>query len=179
MNKILLLFLLLTLHSCASVPLSTMVQMSSFDTQDFIKLNEDELRVKIMLPQGFKLNTDKSWLGIDIKSAAGKHQGIFELDQDYEKVISQSRGFLEESELVTEYTLQLSEASKVKFRNLQKFISRASAEDIHIRVVPKLKFIPEGAVSVQVWVDLLLSKAQGYFTLVNAAQLPLNKLRKK
>ena len=177
MNRIVLLFLFLTLNSCASMPLSTIVRMSTFDGQDFVKLKAEELRVKVMLPEGFALNGDESWLGIDIKSSTGVYQGKFELKQEFEETIQLNGGLFDEPEQVTAFTLGLSESSTVEFNELQQFISSASAEDIHIRVVPKLESFPVDAVTVKVWIDLLLSQSQGYLTLVDAAKLPLDKLR--
>jgi hypothetical protein len=89
-----------------------------------------------------------------------------------------SAGFFSEPEQVVIYLLSLASSSRVKFSDLQRFISKATAEDIAIRVVPKLASYPPDATSVKVSVDLLLYQSQGFLTLVDAARLPLGKLAK-
>ena len=75
MNRAVLLLLCLWLGGCVSIPLSTIVRMSTFDEQDFVALNPDVVRVRITLPQVFKLDAGQSSLGVKITSPAGVHYG--------------------------------------------------------------------------------------------------------
>ena len=147
--------------------------MSSFDSQDFVALNPDELRVIVVLPREFTLDTNTSWMGVDISSSAGMHQGVFELREESVQSEEISKGFFSEPQEITSYLLSLTPASKVKFNSLQVFVSKAAAEDVTIRVVPKLASRPENATSVSVSIELQLSQEQGFFTLVDSAQLML------
>jgi len=160
------------------VPLSTVVRMSTFDAENFAALNPDELRVRVILPGGFVLDTRESWLGIDMTSSAGQHHGVFKLLEESVLLSEISKGFFSEPEQGTSYLLSLTPSSRVEFRDLQHFVSKATADDISIRVVPKLASHPKDATSVNISVDLLLSQSQGFFTLVDSAQLPLGKLAK-
>ena len=173
MNRLLLLTLTIIIGSCSSVPLSTIARMSSFDSQDFVSLNPDDLRVIVVLPREFTLDTKTSWLGVDISSSAGMHQGVFELCEESVRSEETSKGFFSEPEEITSYLLSLTPASKEKFNSLQVFVSKAAAEEVTIRVVPKLASRPENATSVSVSIDLQLSQEQGFFTLVDSAQLML------
>jgi len=166
-TAILLLFLCIT--GCMSVPLSTLVRMSTFNERDFAALDAEVVRVRIKLPEGFALNVAKSWLGIEITSAAGAHQATFELDQELVQTSLTPRGSV--------YVLRLSPPSRTKFRDLQRFIGKGRADEISIRVVPRLASFPKDATSAKVWIDLLLSKTQGYFTLLDGATIELEKLR--
>jgi hypothetical protein len=157
-NRIIILlssFIIITISSCSSVPLST-----------------------ITLPREFKLDAERSWLGIDIMSAAGQHHGVFELNQESVELREIPAGIFSDSEHVISYLLSLTQSSQVEFGDLQHFTSKAAAEDVNIRVVPKLESFPEDATSVEVSVDLQLSESRGFFTLLDAAQLPLGKLVK-
>ena len=173
MKRLLLLTLTIIMSSCSSVPLSTIARMSSFDSQDFVNLNPDDLRVIVVLPSEFTLDTKTSWMGVDISSSAGMHQGVFELREESVRSEETSKGFFSEPEEITSYLLSLTPASKVKFNSLQVFVSKAVAEDVAIRVVPKLASRPENATSVNVSIELQLSQEQGFFTLVDSAQLML------
>jgi len=148
--------------------------MSSFDSQDFVALNPDELRVIVVLPREFTLDTKTSWMGVDISSSAGIHQGVFELREESVRSEETSKGFFSEPEEVTSYLLSLTPASKVEFSNLQVFVNKAAADNVAIRVVPKLASRPENATSVNVSIELQLSQEQGFFTLVDSAQLMLD-----
>lgn len=172
-----LLLLCLGISSCVSVPLSTIVRMSTFDESDFAQLNPDVVRVRIKLPQGFNLNAGKSSLGVKITAAAGVHYGEFKLDQEAAEGTQLSKGMFSENTPGTAYTLRLSAPSKKEFRELQTFVSRGQPGEVTIYVSPRLSSFPNDVPSVNIWIDLLLSESQGYFTLVDAAELPMEQIR--
>lgn len=163
---------------CASVPLSTMMRMSRFNERDFARLDPDVIRVKVTLPDGFALDARRSALGVKVASAAGLHESAFELEQESLQPTRVSDGLLSRSVPATASTLRLAPPSKDKFRTLQTFIGRAPADEIEIRVMPRLASWPPQAQTGKVWIDLLLSSAQGWFTLLDGAPIPLDRLRR-
>lgn len=163
----------LLLWGCAAVPLSTMVRMSRFDEGDFAQLSADALRVRIRLPEGFGLDATRSWLGVEIASAAGVHNARFALEDEAVRRVPLPSQLFSGSKHGTEYVLRLAQPSRTEFRHLQAFVSRGPAENIDIRVVPKLAAAPPDAAAVDVWIDLLLSETEGYFRLVDGATLSL------
>ncbi len=177
MKRLAKILLCLCLSGCVSVPLSTIVRMSSFDERDFALLDAEVVRVKVTLPSGFGLDVGRSWLGVELTSPAGSHQSAFELEQERVQVVEIPGGVLSRAQAGTAYTLRLTATSKAKFRELQAFINRGRANQVTIRVVPRLSSFPKETDSVTVWIDLLLSATQGYFTLVDAATLPMERLR--
>jgi hypothetical protein len=176
-RRIALALLCFGLGSCVSVPLSTMVRMSTFDERDFAALDPEVLRVRITLPQGFGLDVKRSWLGVELTSAAGTHQATFELDPERIQTAEIAGGFFADTRSGTAYVLRLSAPSKAKFRDLQSFVAKGRSDQITIRVVPRLSSSPKDADGVTVWIDLRLSQADGYFTLVDAATIELDALR--
>lgn len=172
-----LVLLCLCASGCVSVPLSTLVRMSTFDEHDFAALDGGTLRVRITLPQGFELNVPRSWLGIELKSAAGVHEATFQLDPEQVQAAALPGGLFSATAPGTAYVLRLSERSKTSFRELQGFVARGRADEITIRVVPRLASSPAGESQVSVWIDLLLSQTQGFFTLVDGAVIPLDQIR--
>lgn len=176
-TALLLLCLCLGLTGCVSVPLSTIVRMSTFDEQDFVQLDPDVVGIKIKLPQGFNLNTGKSSLGVKITSAAGVHYGDFKLEQVTAEKAQLSTGIFSEHTPGTAYTLKLSVPSKKEFRKLQTFVRRGQPGEVVISVAPILSSFPNDVSSVKVWIDLLLSESQGYFTLLDAAEIPMEAIR--
>ena len=166
------------LHACASVPLSTMARMSTFDEQKFAAVRAEEVGVRIRVPKGFELDVAKSGLAITLASKAGVHESRFDLEQVGLRDVEVDAGWLSGAEPGVEYELRLRGPSQDRFRELQAFVAKARADDILIRVMPKLASSPADATAVTVWIDLRLSEAEGYFALVDGAAIELSRLRK-
>jgi hypothetical protein len=177
MTTAVLLVLSLCLCGCGSVPLSTIARMSTFNERDFAALDADVVRVRITLPEGFALDVGKSTLGIELTSAAGAHQSTFELDQELLQPGVIPGGIFLSSQRGSVYVLRLSAPSQAKFRELQRFMGKGRADQVTIRVVPRLASFPKDVASARVWIDLLLTRTQGYFTLIDGATVDLKKLR--
>lgn len=178
MKKILLFIISLSLCGCTSIPIATMVKMSTFGWEDFQAINSEEVKVKITVPDGFVLNADKSWVGVDVNSSSGAHYGVFNLEE-FERPYSEQQKNFFTNKKVTVYNLRFDSLSKDKFDQLQGFLSHSEADDIAIRVVPKLDSFPTTAKNVEVSIDIQFSSADGYFTLIDKAELSLDKLRAK
>jgi hypothetical protein len=69
------------------------------------------------------------------------------------------------------YVLRLPDRSARAFHDLQKFVDPRNADAIDLKVAVAMKEVPAGATSMKVWIDLSLSAAQGYFTLVDGGTL--------
>lgn len=165
------------LAACAAVPLSTMVRMSTFDHRDFVALEPDAIEVRITLPEEFVLDAAKSWLGVEVTSAAGSHAGEFKLTQTARTTAQASRGLFGGDIAATAYTLRLTEPARAEFGRLQAFVAQGQPGAVTIRVVPILSSFPQNAASTTVWIDLRLSRTQGYFTLLDGAEVPMDRIR--
>jgi ABC-type uncharacterized transport system auxiliary subunit len=172
---LIMLALCLMLASCASVPLSTLVRMSSFSQEKFVRLRPEDVGIKIRFAEGFGLDVANSRLAIEVASNSGAHSAAFDLEQTELRPVQLQAGLFSSPQPGVEYEFRLSEESKSQFRQLQAFVARAKVEDIAIRVMPKLGDKPEGVASVVVWIDLRLTPQEGYFALVKAAEISLRK----
>lgn len=171
------LLLCLALTGCVSVPLSTMVRMSTFDERDFAQLDPEVLRVRIRLPAAFALDAARSALGVRITAAAGEHRGEFRLDPERVDPTLLPGGLLAADVPGRGYTLRLSAESIVAFRQLQDFVAGGPPSGVVISVAPRLSAFPDDARQVRVWVDLRLREGQDFFTLLDAAEIPMDALR--
>lgn len=177
MKRIASAVLYLCLSSCVSVPLTTIVRMATFDERDFVQLDPDAIRARIKLVDGFVLDPDKSTLGVKITSEAGDHSGEFRLQKVTESRTELSKGLLSDDLLGTEYTLKLAAQSKDEFRKLQSFVAKGRPGQVIIAVAPILLSFPKDAPTTNIWIDLLLAKEQGYFTLLEGAEVPMEGIR--
>lgn len=157
------------------MPLSTLMRMSSFSQEKFVGLRPEDVGVKIRFAEGFGLDVPKSRLAVEVASSAGVHNAAFDLEPTVLQPVRLPAGLFASPRPGVEYQLRLSAQSRSKFRQLQTFVARAKVDDIGIRVMPKLAVKPEGAASVLVWIDLRLRSEEGYFALVEAAEIPLAK----
>ncbi|RLV59527.1 hypothetical protein D5018_11700 [Parashewanella curva] len=86
-------------------------------------------------------------------------------------------GIFQTSEQRNVYTLELNSTAQNSFKELQQFLAKHQNVDINIRVVPKLQSYPNDASYIKMWVDLQLSSQDGYFRLIDGAELSLEQLK--
>ncbi len=151
--------------------------MATFDERDFVQLDPDVIRVRIKLVEGFALDPGKSTLGVKITSEAGDHFGEFKIEKVTEGRAELSKGLFSSNVMGTEYTLKLAPQSKDEFRKLQSFVGRGRPGQVIIAIAPILSSYPKEASTTNVWIDLLLSKDQGFFTLLEGAEVPMEGIR--
>lgn len=169
--------LCLALASCASIPLSTMARMSHFDESDFAALDASAVRIRIALPQSFELDADKSRLRVKVVSGTREREDQFALEPELVEPDTRGGGLFSAPVPCTVYVLRLAEPSRKSFQELQAFALEGRVEEIDIVVRPAFAAIPEGATAVTVWIDLLLSPVDGWFTLMDAARIELGASR--
>jgi hypothetical protein len=169
--------LCLWLSGCVSVPLSTIVRMATFDERDFVQLDPDVIRVRLKLVEGFVLDPGKSTLGVKIASEAGDHFGEFKLDKVTESRAELAKGMFSSDVMGNEYTLKLAAQSKKEFRKLQSFVGKGRPGQVTIFIAPILSSYPKEARTTNVWIDLLLSVDDGFFTLLDGAEVPMGGIR--
>jgi hypothetical protein len=158
----------LVLSACSVVPLSTMWKMRSFSAGDFARIQPAELRVKILLPQGFTLDLDKNKpaLQFRITTARGPTEGKLELTKVSEADVVEKTGAKHE------YVLKFADESLATFATLQK-LARGVGEGTpaSLNVGCSLKEIPPGVREGHITVSLLLFPEDGYFVLLDNLRL--------
>jgi hypothetical protein len=169
--------LCLTLASCASIPLSTIARMSHFDESDFAALDATAVRIRIALPQDFDLNAEKSRLRVKVASGTREREDQFDLEPELAEPDTHGGGLFSAPIPCTSYVLRLTGPSRQRFKELQAFTTEGRIDAIDIAVRPAFAKIPEGATTVTAWIDLLLSRSDGWFTLLDAARVELGALR--
>ena len=169
--------LCLALASCASIPLSTIARMSGFDEADFAALDPSAVRIRIALPEGSELDAEKSRLRAKVVSGTREREDQFHLEPELVEPDTRGGGLFSAAVPCTVHVLRLTEASRQSFEALQAFASEGRINVIDITVRPAFAAMPEDATSVTVWIDLLLSRSDGWFTLMDAASVELGMLR--
>lgn len=173
----------LALSACSAVPLSTMWKMRSFGPEDFGRIQPDQLRVKILLPQGFTLDLakDKPTLQFRITTEHGPSAGKVELTKVSESDVTEKVGIVTSVSVPKhEYVLKFADDSLATFATMQKLargVGKGAAVNLNVSCF--LEKIPEGAREGRLTVSLLLFPEDGYFVLLDNLKLQLPEPDKK
>ncbi|MBD3653550.1 hypothetical protein [Kangiella sp.] len=166
------LVLLILLQGCSSMPLSTMLKMSSFDETDFVNLKAEDIRVKV------RNNTQENVLRNNVlryqyRGPEGAIDESFSMELINENVETIEHWFTDNSVQHSGWYKLDSEGIKL-FKELQKdplLAMRKKEGDFTFSVTFKLsKNAPE---RFMMSIDLLLNPEDGYFTLFDQHELDL------
>lgn len=170
------LLIITVLTGCASMPLGTMMKLSSMDEQTLWELDPAEIRVKVAMPLGYIIDTDTAELSLRATHLTGlQAQNDFLLEVLDITQSTRSRGLLRSDIAVNEYKLALPDAAIEAFKELQKeqHSMRAAQQSggYNISVRSRFSEVPEDASSIQFWVDIKLEESADYMTLFNGATI--------
>lgn len=176
-NILLISFLL---SACSSIPLSTMVKLSSFDEQQLTLLNVADIRAKITINQFINLDLENTNMGISIENDSGEMQLAFPL-----KVLSVTQnpaqtGFLSKKNASQTFLLKLSAAGEKDFKKLQQQLQQPKKSKIGFSVDAKLKknkeLTPEQqAQTIVMTIEMKINNQDGFFTLFDEYELKESK----
>ncbi len=169
-----LLLLPLLLSSCASIPLTTLARLSTFDEQDFIALNADQLRVKSLISTGVRMNEAASKLEVTLTSKQGARHYALQLTQLSERTLLTEAGWFSTAQSQLEQIFCLSDASKQQFKQLQQEFSGQTLDSFDVGIQISLKRDTPDIDAVVASVSLQLSADDAYFTLIDAAEIELS-----
>ena len=164
------------LAGCASIPLSTMARMSSFDERSLIQLDPAQIRVRVAVPVGFEVDIEKTKLEIDLHDEAGnKRHGEFALSRLATTRSQRPGGFLRADVAANQYDLALTPESMKRLRELQAYAASHALKSYEMRVGAELGKVPEDAKALRFWADVKLSDRDAYMTLFDGAEIVLKR----
>ena len=153
------------LQACSNIPISTMIKMSSFDEDDFIQLNPEELRVRV------RSNTETNVIASnqltysykDTETYIDRYLSLEKLEE--EKVRTVKHWFKDDTvEHISWY--KLDEEGVEQFRALQQHPvlqdkDREGTFELSVQTV----YTEDSPMQFLLSADLLLDPEDGYFTL--------------
>ena len=166
-----------SLSSCTSMPLSAISRGASFNENNIAFLDARGLRVKVALPEGFGLDLDRTRLRASISSSTGSREAEFALESLATTSEKRGGGYVSKEIAVTASEMDLTDAAAKSLRELQGFVASGKVKSFSLDVQVKLKEAPPGATSARVWVEIMLSPMEGYFTLVDGGTVPVTASR--
>lgn len=165
----------LLLASCGSMTLPSM-HSASFNESNFGFVDARALGVKVSLPRGYTLDARKTTLMAHVDATAGVHNTELALELVNTTEGKHSSGMVSSKEVdVTTFELDLPEESVKSLRELQRAVAQKTVKSVSLEVRVSLAEAPEGATSVKVWIELLMSGMEGYFTIIDGATIPIER----
>ncbi len=165
-----------TLTACSSVPISTMLKLSSFDEQSILTIEPSLIRAKITVNEFIDIDLPNTKLGLSLENSQGKLQLQFPLAKISLTENSASDSFFSSSPASQTYLLQLSPDAIADFKKLQKQLKSSDKNTFGFSVAAKLNkqedLTPEQEQErLFMTIELKLNKNEEFFTLIDNAEL--------
>ena len=174
-------FVIFTLFvaSCATIPISTMLEFRSFDEAKFVRLDPNHLLTKIHLDKPAEIKPEKTWLTLGVSSAQEERSFKYNLEVISEKTLPLESGWFGDTPSRTEYILKLSPKAIEEFSQLQQFMKTASPTGFDLHVSTAFRESEGDLSMVTMSIFLKLYANDDYFTLFDRAVLDVEKESKK
>uniref|UniRef100_UPI0040485134 hypothetical protein n=1 Tax=Rheinheimera sp. TaxID=1869214 RepID=UPI0040485134 len=171
MTRFVVILVSVLLSSCASVPLSTMLEFRSFGKEDFITIQPQDLRAKIQVDEPVLADVESAELALELTTERGMREFKFPLLLLSEEKIAPEVGFFSTSAGKTEYTLKLSDEAVKNFIATQKIIQDEQSGSLNFSVTTGFEKFPSEITEIGLSVFLKLSEEKGFVTLFDNAKL--------
>lgn len=174
--RYLIIVILLLTTACSSVPVGTLLKLSSFDEQYVSTLDPHEIRAKITVNAFLDVNLDDTKLGITIDNDKGEMALNFPLEII---TLTQNKaipGFFSQQPASQTYLLKLSPQAIADFKTLQSELTPPKESKFGFSVDAKLKkhknlTTAQSEQQLFMSIDLKLNHNDGFFTLFDKLEL--------
>ncbi len=168
MRKILFCLIFL-ITACSSIPLSTMIKMSSFDEDDFIRLQADEIRLKITINDTIPLQDTTTELAVEITDTDGTLNLSFPLETVKVEYAPATTSLFKSRPAYNIYIFRLTPAGIDNFNKIQGLLKTKKNSSISFSAgISDLNVGLAREQDVYLTIDLKLDQAGGYLTIVES-----------
>ena len=171
MTRFSLILISFLLSSCASVPLSTMLEFRSFGKDDFVNIKPQALRAKIQVDEPVLVDVESAELALELTTEKGMRKFKFPLILLRQEKIAPVAGFFSKSAGKTEYTLKLSDEAVKNFSATQQIIQDEKSGKLNFSVKTGYQKFPIEINEIGLSVFLKLSEERGFVTLFDNVKL--------
>lgn len=179
MQKIALLIIILVTHTltaCSSVPISTMLKLSSFDEQSLVSINPASIQAKITVNSFLNIDLVNTKLGLSLENSKGQLALLFPLEKLTLTQNSANDSFFSSSPANQTYLLQLSPDAIIDFNKLQSQLKISEKNTFGFSVAAKLKKQKNLTKAQKIeplfmTIELKLNEDEAFFTLLDKAEI--------
>jgi len=181
MRFAILLFALLALAGCASIPLSTMATFSQFDENTLTTLDPNQMLVKVSVGHDFNLKTDSTKLQLNVQpgNVNRSTEAAFGLELLSQVTEKRATGLFSADMEVTTYEFKIDRTGLEALKKLQSQLkSTGPVGDFSFNVDTEFDAKDETQIKDEMWfwIDIQLSEQQGYLPLFDAAKMEIKKV---
>lgn len=173
MTRLLILSLTLFISGCASIPINTMLTMSSFDEEDFMRIQPQELEARIQVDEPLTINIDETQLALELDTQKGLLSYEFPLVLVEQVNIPASSGFFSDDVAKTEYRLELSEKAIEDLKSVKEVFQEGQSGRFAFSVLTSFNGRPGNIEEVRLSMFLQLFEDEGFFTLFDDAKIEI------
>lgn len=171
-----MLVIIVVLSGCSSIPMGTLLKLSSFDEAYVSTLDPKKIRAKITVNAFLDVNVENTQLGLSIENSNGEMELNFPLQVitiTQNKAVS---GLFSQQVASQTYLLKLSEKAISEFKTLQAQLTPPQQSQFGFTVSAKLKkhknLTPiQQEQQLFMSIDLQLNEKEGFFTLFDQIEL--------
>ena len=173
--KIILILVSLLFVGCANIPLATMLEMRSFDEQQFVTIDAEQIQAKIQVDQPLQIDVTTVELSLAIGNVNGLRQFQFPLELVQHTKIAPEEGFFFSTPGQNEYRLKLSDEAVKNFKATQLIVANEPSGDYEISVRTGFADLPDDIEKIRLSIFLMLSEQRGFMTLFEDAELVIER----
>lgn len=168
--------LLCCLAGCASMPLSSMVQLAAMGREGLERVDPGQLRVRLSVSQGFEIDVNRARLRLSVTAPGGASRDVdLSLELIERLQFGRSTGLLRRALPQPTYLLRLTPQSAAELASMrQSLATRERGARRSFSVSAPFSSRPAQAKSVTLWADLKLSADSSWIALLDAAELTFN-----
>ena len=168
------------LVACSSVPISTMLKLSTFDEQSLLTIAPSDIKAKITVNNFIDIDLINTKLGISLENSQGKLELQFPLEKLSLKQNLANNSFFSSTPASQTYLLQLSPEAISDFKKLQKQLEKSEKNTFGFSVNAKLKKQKslskiQNQEELFMTIELKLEQNGTFFTLIDNAEIKQGK----
>jgi hypothetical protein len=172
--RYLLVFLMLGfLSSCASVPITSMIQLAAMGSDGLEQLDPSQIRVRVSVSSGFEIDVARTRLGFSIARPDGSvREEKLSLELVERTTMERSPGLMRRPSPMPTYVLRLIPADVKKFSDIRKSARvKGDRSRQTFSVTAPFSKTPQNPKSVKFWADLRFSHDGSWIALLDGAEL--------
>jgi len=171
-NLLIAALIAIVVGGCASIPLSTALQLSTLTPQSLAQIDPAQVRVKLSVSSGYEVDIPGSRLKLSLSDSTGTSRTAeMPLSLLLKSTGKRSGGLFSSDVSVNTYDLALSPEGTRKLQALQQSLLLTRNGKFEFTVSAPFSKTPPRADYVTFWADLKLSNKDAYIPLINGAKI--------
>lgn len=174
MKLVVLLLLVTGLFSCTSIPLSTMARFATADESDFVSLNPEVIRARVILDQPLEPNHENIALKMEVDD--GQHVRILDFPLILESHTQRAAesGLFSSQPAKNAFTYRMTAGAAENFKTLQASYSPDDKSKYTFQISAGIKQQPEALETLTLSLELKLDNQEGFITMLDNATFDVN-----